>query len=165
LKPLLLILSILVLSCGGPSEPFQLPENAAVLISGDSVKTWKLAKRFNDGTRMNMGDCFMSYRVSYATDSRMWDNNKEHKDCGESLEASWKLITNEDASFIKLEGETIARLLNIKDDFKYFKILALSENELVVQFKHQQFSSSSTIIVDHLVPEDVVVEDRAFHHK
>lgn len=161
----LLIFSLLILSCDiQKKEIFHLPENATELISGDTIKTWKLAKRFNNGHRMNMGDCFLSYRISYSRDSKMRDNNAENVDCGNSLEADWKIITNENGSFIKLTGEKLPELLNIDKDYKYFKINALSENILVLQFRHKQFSTSSTIIVDHLVPENVVVEDRNFHY-
>ncbi len=164
LKAHILFLALLFLSCDHQKkEAFHLPQNAAQLISSDSIKTWKLAKRFNDGHRMNMGDCFLSYRVSYFTNTSMRDNSSEQEDCGESLEATWQIIANDDGNFIKLTGDKVSKLLNVEENYKYFKIKALSENEMVVQFKHKQFSSSSTIIIDHLVPEHVVVEDRDFH--
>ncbi|RMA64801.1 lipocalin family protein [Ulvibacter antarcticus] len=165
LKIHLLIFSLIILSCNDEEKKvFLVPENAVELISGDTIKTWKIAKRFNDGHRMNMGDCFLSYRVSYSRNSNMRDNSSENIDCGESLEANWQLITNKNGGFIKLTGDNLSELLNIDESYKYFKIKALSQNELVLQFKHKQFSNKSTIIVDHLVPENVLVEDRDFHN-
>ncbi|NND88103.1 MAG: lipocalin family protein [Flavobacteriaceae bacterium] len=145
-------------------DDFKISENAAELIASDSTKTWKIAKRFNDGHRMNMGDCFLSYRVTYSADQKMYDNNLDYEGCGESMEAQWNLIENEDGSFLKLTGEKIPTLFNIDQEYKYFKINALSENELVLQFRHRQFSSRETIIIDHLVPENIIVTDRDFHN-
>ena len=45
------------------------------------------------------------------------------------------------------------------------KVSSLSEKELVLQFKHKQFSNKSMVIVDHLVPENIEVKDRDFHNK
>jgi len=166
LKAHLILLAILILSCNGQDkEAFVAPQNAVQLISGDSTKTWKLAKRFNDGHRMNMGDCFLSYRVTYSKEMTMSDNNAQNANCGDSLEANWTLITNESGSFIKLTGQKISELLNIDEDYKYFRINALSKDTLVLQFKHMQFSSNSTIIIDYLVPENALVKDRDFHNK
>ena len=167
LQKLLFIISLLmIISCGNSEKPkFNLPENAVNLIAGDSVKTWKLAERFNDGHRMNMGACFLSYRISYHKNLIMQDNNADNFDCGKSLNASWKLIVNDGGNFIKLESDEIPELLKTDKNYKYFKIIALSENELVLQFKHKQFSNNSTLIIDYLVPENVKVENRDFHNK
>jgi len=167
LKRLLFIISLITaLSCQEKEKQvFKLPDNATKLIAGDSIKTWKLAKRFNNGYRMNMGDCFLSYRISYQRNSRMRDNNAENFDCGKSLNASWKIVTNKKGSYIKLESEEIPQLLNTENNYKFFKIKSLSEDKLVLQFRHKQFSNKSTLIVDHLVPENVSVENRDFHNK
>lgn len=61
-KAILLIIMLSVISCSKTKEPYQLPQNAIELISGKNEKTWKLAKRLNNKIRMNMGDCFLSYR-------------------------------------------------------------------------------------------------------
>ncbi|WP_196809459.1 lipocalin family protein [Gillisia sp. JM1] len=165
-KSLFIISLLMIISCQDKEkQTFNLPENAAELIAGDSIKTWKLAKRFNNGHRMNMGDCFLSYRISYQRNSMMRDNNSDYFDCGKSLDASWKIVTNDNGSFIKLESEEIPELLNTDKNYKYFKITALSENELVLQFKHTQYSNNSTIIIDYLVPENINVENRDFHNK
>lgn len=81
------LILVFMTSCG--SDNFKLPENASSLLTNDSTKTWKLAKRYNDGYRMNMGDCFMSYRVSYSNDGTTSDNNALNIDCGDSMEANW----------------------------------------------------------------------------
>ena len=154
----------MVSTCAEVEPPFKAPDNAITLITSDSTKRWKLAKRYNNGHRMNMGDCFLSYRVTYSNELQMWDNNSEHSECGKSLKAAWELITNEGGSFLKLHSDLLPELLNTEDSYKYFKINALSENELILQFKHQQFSDKSTVIIDHLVPEQVHVEDREFHY-
>lgn len=155
----------LSLSCSEEKRPpFKIPENAISLIAGDSAKVWKLAKRSNNNVRMNMGDCFLSYRVTYKTDSIMHDNNGAYRDCGETLTAKWKLHKNkEDESFIRLESEQLKVLMNLDVEYKYFKILDLTEEQLVLQFRHKQFSSKATTIVDVLVPEDTSIKDRDFH--
>jgi hypothetical protein len=112
-KFLFTVFLILLVSCQDEKHNLKLPDNAVELIAGDSIKTWKLAKRFNNGHRMNMGDCFLSYRVTYQKNFRMHDNNAEHFDCGKSLKAEWKIITNQNGSFIKLKSKDLPELLNI----------------------------------------------------
>lgn len=161
----LVLVTIIYLSCSSaPVEPYVLPRNAAELIAGSSSKTWKLAKRTNDGNRMNMGDCFLSYRQTFKSDMTVRDNNSEQKECGESLLAKWEIVQNEEGhSFIKLTSPQISALMNIEDDFKNFKILHLAEDKMKIAFYHRQFSDKWRTIVDYMVPEDVVVEDRDFH--
>ena len=156
---------IIYLSCSSaPAEPYALPENAIALIAGSSSKTWKLAKRTNDGNRMNMGDCFLSYRQTFSNDMTVTDNNSEQKDCGESIQAKWKIIQDEEGhSFIQLTSSQIPELMNIEEDFKNFKILHLEEDKMKIAFYHRQFSDKWRTIVDYLIPENVVVEDRDFH--
>lgn len=165
MKKSLLLISILMLSCGKSGEaPYVLPVNAFSLMTADSSKTWKLAKRLNDRTRMNMGDCFLSYRQIFRIDSTMNDNNGDNRDCGKSLQASWKFVKDKKGnSYLKLSSEQIPELLQIDKDYKFFKVLHLSEKELTLQFSHKQFSGKSRIITDHYVTEDVVIEDRDFH--
>jgi hypothetical protein len=165
-KILFFIIAIIIISCQEKEKrKFILPDNATELIAGDSIKTWKLAKRFNNGHRMNMGDCFLSYRVSYQRNQKMRDNNSEYLDCGKSLHAEWKLITNDNGNFIKLESEELPELLNIDENYKYFKIVSLSEDELILKFKHAQFSNKKMIITDYLVPENKNVKGRDFHNR
>ncbi len=160
------LLLLIIASCNNtPKPPYFAPDNAAQLIAGDSVKTWKLAKRFNDGHRMNMGACFLSYRVSYFTNGTSRDNNDQNLDCGESLAATWELFSNQDGSFIKLTSDQMPLLLNQEDNYKYFRINSVSDSILVLQYRHKQYANYSTLIVDYLVPENQGVKDRDFHNK
>ena len=113
---------------------------------------------------MNMDDCFLAYRQSFRKDSTMSDNAGENRDCGKSLQAKWKFVEDEKGqSYLKLKGDRIPELLNIDKDYKFFKLLQLSEDTLKLQFKHRQFSGKWRTITDIYVPEDVSVEDRDFH--
>ncbi|MBV7268205.1 lipocalin family protein [Winogradskyella luteola] len=157
-----LILFVIITSCA--SEKFELPENAPKLLTNDSSKTWMLAKRYNDGYRMNMGDCFLSYRITYNSDGTTVDNNYQNENCGESLEANWTFYTNDDGAYIKLKGEKVKVLLKQEKDYKFFKIEALSDTLLVVSFKHKQFGNKERTVKDYLVPEDAIVKDRNYHN-
>lgn len=157
-----LILVILFTSCS--EDKFQLPSNAGELLTNNSLKIWKLAKRYNDDHRMNMGDCFLSYRVTYNKNGKTTDNNAVNKGCGDSMNADWSFYTDDNGSFIKLEGDKVKELLNQEKDYKYFKILDLSDSLLVIKFRHKQFKNQSRLITDYLVPEDVKVEGRNFHN-
>lgn len=162
---LVYIFIFLCLACSTDKKPpFQLTENPENLIAGDSSKTWKLAKRFNNNTRMNMGDCFLSYRVTYLANHTMHDNNGEQDDCGETLTANWSLYHSKDNyPFIKLKGEKLKELLGIENDYKFFKILNLNDTLLILEFKHKQYASKATTIIDIMVPEDISIKDRDFH--
>lgn len=142
-KYLVLIL-LITSSCSGPEKPvYELPENAWSLISADSVQTWKLAKRLNDGTRMNMGVCFLAYRQSFAKDSTMQDNAGETRECGETLFATWKFVKDKKGnSFLKLNSGQLPELMQIKEDYKFFKVLQLSEDQLVLEYKHKQYGKN-----------------------
>ncbi len=158
-------LVITLVSCEDKPEvkPYLLPSNALKLISGDSVKTWKLASRYNGKTRMNMGDCFLHYRQSYTSNGEAFDNNAEAVNCGPSLVASWEITTTEKGnSYIKLTSAQIPELLNIEEDHKFFKILYVSKDSLTLSFSHNQFGKKKTI-TDYLVQEDLEVPDRDFH--
>lgn len=163
-KSFLLILFGLF-SCSGPEKPvYQLPENAWSLISADSVQTWKLAKRFNDGTRMNMGDCFLAYRQIFSMDSTMRDNAGENRRCGETLVANWKFVKDKKGnSYLKLSSDQLRELMQIDEDHKFFKVIELTEDHLVLEYKHTQYGNKSRTITDYYVTEDVAVEDRDFH--
>ena len=152
----------MLFSCN--SKPYELPDNATSLLTNDSIKSWKLAKRTNDGYRMNMGDCFLSYRVYYSKDGTTTDNNKHHKDCGDSMEANWSFFSNDNGNYIKLKGEKVKTLLNIDHDYKFFKLHELSDSLLIISFRHKQFGGKERTIMDYLVPEDVIVKDRNFHN-
>ena len=113
---------------------------------------------------MNMGDCFLSHKETYLTDMRMQDNSGEHFDCGETLFAKWQFVKDKKENcYIKWTSAQIPALMNIDEDFKLFKILELSEEQLTIQFKHKQFSSKASTITDFYVPENVIVNGREFH--
>ncbi len=156
---------MLIVSCAEPQkEPYMLPDHAESLIAGDSAKTWKLARRFNNKTRMNMGDCFLLYRQTYQSDMTMHDNNGEHSDCGPTLNATWKFAKDERGNYyVKWNSKELPEVMHIEQDYKFFKILRLSEEQMTLQFSHKQFSNKTTIITDIYVPEYVSVEDREFH--
>ena len=157
-----LVILVTFTSCS--SEKFELPNNATELLTNNSSKTWKLAKRYNDGYRMNMGDCFLSYRVTYNLDGTTMDNNAQNKDCGESMEANWTFYTNDSGPYIKWKGEKVITLLQQEKDYKYFKIITLSDSLLVVSYKHKQFNNKERTIEDYLVPEHLEVEGRNYHN-
>lgn len=165
MRKYLLIVGLLAASCAEPDKkPYILPKNAMSFLTNDSTKSWKLAKRFNNDTRMNMGKCFLSYRLTYKTDMTMNDNNGESKDCGESLQATWKFVEDKHNNpYVKVSSEQIPMLMNIQEDYKFFKIIHISEDKLTLQFRHKQFSNNTTTITDYYVPEHVFVEDRNFH--
>ena len=158
-------LLIVVLGCSEEKEPpFDMPSNSEQLLAGDSIKTWKLARRFNNTTRMNMGDCFLSYQVTYSKGGKIVDNNSKQNDCGESMNSCWSFYKSEDNyPYIKFKGGNIQKLMNLKNDYKFFKILDLNEKQMVLEFQHKQFSNKVSTIVDVYVPKDAVVEDRKFH--
>ncbi len=164
-KLLILVTLFSIFSCYEDKKPpFKLSANATQLIAGDSAKTWKLARRFNNSTRMNMGNCFLSYRATYQTDSIMHDNNGDHEDCGETLTSKWIIYKSEDNyPYIKLNGGNLKAMMNLEKNYKFFKILDLTEEQMVLEFQHKQFSNKSTTIVDVFVPEKTEIEDRDFH--
>lgn len=160
----LLILLILASCKSEPVAQFVLPENASELIAGDDLKTWKLAKRYNDGTRMNMGYCFLQHRDTYRPDGSFQNNSEENPDCGESLLARWSIVQDSTGNnYIKLKSSQIPDLMGIEEDYKFFRVLNLAEDRMVLQYRHRQFSEKWRTIKDYWVREDVNVEDRDFH--
>lgn len=113
---------------------------------------------------MNMGNCFLAFRMIFNDDNTMRDNNEKTKNCGKSIKGDWEITENEIAHYIKITSPLIPEILNTKDSFKYFKILDLSDSLMVLEFTHKQFSNKSTKITDHFVPEEVHVENRDFHY-
>jgi hypothetical protein len=161
----LFILLAFQLSCSKPEEPpYKIPTNATFLMTGDSTKTWKLARRFNNRTRMNMGDCFLSHRETYESNMTMHNNSSVNRDCGETLNATWKFAKDKKGNYyVRIESKQLPKLMNIDKDYKLFKILRLTEEQMTLQFKHKQFSSKTTTITDIFVPENASVKDREFH--
>ncbi len=162
---LLCVCVILLFNCKEEKkEEYKLPNYPNSIISADSTKVWKLAKRFNNGHRMNMGHCFLAFRMIFNTDYTFRDNNIENSNCGLSIEGNWEITENDDGHYIKVSSPLIPEILNIEDSFKYFKLLELSDSLMILEFTHKQFSNKITTITDHLVPEDHYVENRDFHY-
>jgi len=163
---LIFISSILFLSsCNQVTKPYDLPENARNLIHGDSLKTWKIARRYNDDIRMNMGPCFLAYRQTFKADQTVFDNNGENRDCGNSLSGEWQFKKGPNGDhYVKIISPDLPKLLNTDKDYKYFKILKLTKDTLKVSFKHKQYGNKLRTITDVLVREDLNIGDRYFHH-
>lgn len=164
----LIVCIVNMASCGSDpnntTPPYVLPKNARKLISGDSSKTWKIARRFNNKTRMNMGDCFLSHLETFHSAGTMHNNSGEHIDCGPTLNAQWEFAINKKGDhFIKLTSDQIPELLNVEQNYKLFKVLYLSSEEMRLQFQHRQFSNKWTTITDIFVPENADIEGREFH--
>lgn len=161
----LIVFLIFQLSCSTPEKPpYELPANAKSLLTGDSTKTWKLAQRFNNSNRMNMGDCFLSHRETYRSNMTMQNNSGDRADCGKTLTATWKFAKDEKGNYyVKISSKQLPELMNIDEEFKLFKVLHLSDEQMTLQFNHQQFSSKTTTITDFYVPENVAFTGRDFH--
>ncbi len=163
LKTFIFILICASLFSCTSKEPYQLPKNAKELLTGKTGKNWKIAWRHNNGTRMNMSGCFLSYRITYLPNKTLMDNNGDYKNCGESLSANWEIVTNKDGkSYVKWIGDQLSELLNTPKNYKYFKILKITEDTLELQHRHKQFSTESTFI-DTYVTEHIKIKDRNFH--
>ncbi len=162
-----LVILIVVLSftsCTKSSKkPYILPDNAISLLAGETGKTWKLAWRYNNGTRMNMRGCFLSYRATYSPDMMFRDNNGDHQDCGLTLLGNWEITKDKKGNpYIKLTSDQLPDIMHIDKNYKFFKILKLDKDTLRIQFRHKQFSSKSTF-VDTFVSEHIKIEGRDFH--
>ncbi|KZS41708.1 hypothetical protein AWE51_20130 [Aquimarina aggregata] len=156
------LMIIISTSCSQKTN-YKLPKNAKELLAGEKGKTWKISKRINEGTRMNMRGCFLSYRITYNPDGNMKDNNEEQEDCGPSLRGNWQILENKNGiSYIKWTSNDIPEILNMKSNHKYFKILKLTKDTLELQHRHKQFSSKTTFI-DLFVPEHSKIKNRDFH--
>ncbi|MEW7290565.1 lipocalin family protein [Aquimarina sp. 2304DJ70-9] len=164
-KILFIVLIVIgTVSCSNTQkEPYKLPENAIKLLSGELGKNWKIAWRYNDGIRMNMRGCFLSYRITYRPDMTIKDNSEDHENCGPSLSGNWEIITNKKGkSYIKWVSDQLPQVMNIKKKYKFFKILKITEDTLQLQYRHKQFSSES-IFIDTFVTEQIKIKDRDFH--
>ncbi|MCH4822367.1 lipocalin family protein [Gramella lutea] len=153
------------MSCSEEHKAYNLPENASSLLHGDSLKTWKIARGYNNDVRMNMGPCFMNYRQTYKLNGVVLDNNEENRDCGSSLKGQWKFKKNKKGEpYLKITSPDIPQLMNTDKDYKYFKILKLTRDTLKLSFKHAQYGNTKRTITDILVREDLDIGDRYFHH-
>lgn len=113
---------------------------------------------------MNMGYCFLLHRDTYWSDGSFQNNSEENPDCGESLLAQWSIVQDSIGnSYIKLKGAKIPDLMGIDKDYKFFKILNLTEETMVLEYKHRQFSDQWRTIKDYWVRGDIDIEGRDFH--
>lgn len=162
----LLAMSLFGISaCKEKHIPYILPSHALSLIHGDSAKTWKIARRYNDDVRMNMGPCFMRYRQTFNKNKSFVDNNEMNPDCGPSLKGDWQLINNSKGDhFIKLSSPEIPNVLHTEKDYIYFKILKVGRDTLEISFRHKQYGNKFRTIRDVLVRDNLDIGDRYFHH-
>lgn len=160
-----IFLLVILFACESePEQPFEIPSNPKYLLAGDSAKTWKIARRFNNGTRMNMGDCFVAHRQSFKINNEFETSSSGRNDCGDSMRGQWSLARDPNGfTYIRLESDQLPEMMNIEQNFKLFKINMLSDSLLVLQFTHAQTTKKQTTLVDYFVPEDVIVNDRNFH--
>ncbi|MDC8004848.1 lipocalin family protein [Aureisphaera galaxeae] len=167
---LISVLAILVAlsACSGKKEEevYVLPEKAEFLLASDTLKTWKIAKRYNGKARMNMEPegCFIKYKQTFFANDSVIDNNEQHFDCGPSLKGTWEITQSAKGhSYIKLSSSLLPELLGTDKDYKYFKILYLSKDSLTLSFSHTQYGKKRTI-TDYLVRDDLDIGDRSFHY-
>ncbi len=163
-KLIVIALLVLCFSCQKEQQTrYEVPETINTLIAGDSAKVWKIAKRYNGKTRMNMGDCFLSYRQTFSKDGTVLDNNEENQDCGPSLKGNWSVVKDTlGYSHIRIESPQIVELFGAEQDYKDFRIFYASVDSLHISFLHTQFGERRRIS-DYLVQEDITVADRDFH--
>lgn len=113
---------------------------------------------------MNMDGCFLKYEQAFDRQGGVADNLSKHSGCGESLIGEWKVVKDQNGHYyIRIESDQIPDLMNIEDDFKRFKILQLSEEQMTLTYTHRQFSNTLTTFVDVMVPVGTEVVDRDFH--
>lgn len=157
-----------MLSCRPQKEeiPFALPANALELVAGKNSKTWKLVKRTNGSTRVNMGECTLDFRLSFATNYTFKDETT-NPNCGPFIAGVYGFALDKNKKpYLKLKGDLIAQVFEIKnqESSKYFQILNLSDSVFIYRYSHKLFSDKTTIIEDVLVPEEVDFEGRDFHY-
>lgn len=160
----IIICILTLLSCKEEKKkPYSPPENIKELISGSTSKTWKLAKRYNGKTRMNMGDCFLGYLQTFTSVGTVRDNNSEQPNCGSSLEGKWSVLKDSlGYSYIRIESPQIPELMGVEQVYKDFRIFYASKDSLHLSFIHMQYGTQRRIS-DYLVEASVVVPDRDFH--
>jgi len=163
----LLLVILLIGSCSKKElkPPFDPPANFTQLLTSDSAKTWKFARRYNGQTRMNMEGCFLKYLQTFKVDGTVADNNSQNTNCGPSLIGRWQLQKkSNNHSYLQVYDDAISDLLNQESDTINFKILFIDKDSLAISFYHNQFGTRR-LITDYLVEESIVVKNRNFHWK
>jgi len=158
---------LISLSCAKTEKkpPFVPPQNTVELLTNDSTKTWKFARRYNGQTRMNMEGCFLKYLQTFHKNGTVEDNNSKNANCGPSLNGSWKISSkNNGFSYIQVYDESVSDLLNQESDTINFKLLYLDKDSLVISFYHNQFGTKR-LITDYLVEESIAIKNRNYHWK
>ena len=161
------ILFLVSISCSKKEKkpPFVPPQNAVALLTNDSTKTWKFARRYNGQTRMNMEGCFLKYLQTFKADNTVSDNNNQNANCGSSLNGNWKIRSKDNGFYyLQVYDEAVSDLLNQESDTIDFKLLYLDRDSLAVSFYHNQFGTKR-LITDYLVEEHIEIENRNFHWK
>ena len=165
---LIILIALFWFNCSSEKEEvvFQLPENASELLAGKDAKTWKLAKRTNGKTRVNMGECTMAYRQTFERNNKVADNNKTREDCGPSIEGTWQFsYDKKKRPYLAITSEMLPKLFKLKNGgkTKHFQIVTLTDSLFVYRFAHELFTNKTTIIEDVLIPENVIDNGRNFH--
>lgn len=112
-----------------------MPEDAVELLAGNGSKTWKLAKRTNNNTRVNMGECTLAYRQTFFINNTLKDNNDEGENCGKSLKGSWEFAKGGDGNtYLKITSNLIPEIFEVKkgSKSKFFQIIHLSDSFLSI---------------------------------
>lgn len=163
----LVVFFLMSISCTNTEKkpPFVPPQNAVELLTNDSTKTWKFARRYNGQTRMNMEGCFLKYLQTFKANYTVSDNNSDNLNCGPSLNGSWKISAKTNGfSYLQIYDERVSDLLNQESDTINFKLLFLDKDSLAVSFYHNQFGTKR-LITDYLVEEHIAIKNRNFHWK
>ena len=163
------LMLLILWGCGSgeSSKIFRLPPDSDQTLAGTNRKTWKLAKRTNNGTRVNMGECTLHYRQTFYANHQVEDNNSLRSDCGDSMNGKWNLSENESGvAYLSIASEVVPKYFEVPEGSitKHFQLVELTDKSLVYTFKHKLFSTKPSIVVDYLIPADSVFEDRNFHH-
>ncbi|MEM7297341.1 MAG: hypothetical protein AAF391_03645 [Bacteroidota bacterium] len=137
------VVLVVAISCQSEEEvPFELPPKAAAILTGDSTKVWKLAKRYNNGTRMNMGDCFLVHRQHFSKSNTFRTSSEGRSDCGDDLGGNWSFVKDQNGfNYLRVSSDQIPELMNIEENYKLFKIQHLSDTLITLKT-----SNSSPII-------------------
>lgn len=161
---LIVVILLFITSCSEDKRaPYSPPENISELLAGDTLKIWKLAKRYNGKTRMNMGDCFLNYRQTFYGSGSVSDSNGDQSDCGPSLRGQWNIVLDSvGAAYLRITSDQIPSLMGIEENYKDFRIFYASKDSLHLSYTHKQFGEQRRIS-DYLVREEVEVLDRDFH--
>lgn len=113
---------------------------------------------------MNMGDCFLKYRQIFKRNDSVFDTNSNNSGCGKSLKGVLEIRKDsQNFTYIKFRSRQILELLGTQESYKDFRIIYASKDSLHLSFIHKQYGQEHRIS-DYLVPINVQISDRDFHH-